>query len=127
VRVHLIDGTYELFRSHFGAPAATAPDGREVGASRGLLRSMLSLLREAETTHVAIAFDHVIESFRNQLYSGYKTGEGIDPVLWAQFPIAERLCDKDKRVQHSSDGEHESQSQSDSDEYDQPSLQLLIT
>jgi 5'-3' exonuclease len=93
VRVHLIDGTYELFRSHFGAPAATAPDGREVGASRGLLRSLLSLLREPETTHVAIAFDHVIESFRNQLYSGYKTGEGMDAALWAQFPIAERLCD----------------------------------
>jgi 5'-3' exonuclease len=93
VRVHLIDGTYELFRSHFGAPAATAPDGREVGASRGLLRSLLSLLREPETTHVAIAFDHVIESFRNQLYSGYKTGEGMDAALWAQFPVAERLCD----------------------------------
>jgi 5'-3' exonuclease len=93
VRVHLIDGTYELFRSFFGAPAATAPDGREVGASRGLLRSLLSLLREPETTHVAVAFDHVIESFRNQLYSGYKTGDGIDPALWAQFPIAERVCD----------------------------------
>ncbi len=93
MRVHLIDGTYELFRSFFGAPAATAPDGREVGASRGLLRSLLSLLREPETTHVAVAFDHVIESFRNQLYSGYKTGDGIDPALWAQFPIAERVCD----------------------------------
>jgi 5'-3' exonuclease len=54
---------------------------------------MLSLLREPETTHVAIAFDHVIESFRNQLYAGYKTGEGMDPALWAQFPMAERLCD----------------------------------
>lgn len=93
VRLHLIDGTYELFRSFFGAPPATAPDGREVGASRGLLRSMLSLLREPEVTHVAIAFDHVIESFRNQLYDGYKTGDGIDPALWAQFPIAEELSD----------------------------------
>lgn len=93
VRVHLIDGTYELFRSFYGAPAATAPDGREVGASRGLLRSFLSLLREGDTTHVAVAFDRVIESFRNQLYSGYKTGDGIDPALWAQFPIAERVCE----------------------------------
>ena len=93
MRLHLIDGTYELFRSFFGAPPATAPDGREVGASRGLLRSMLALLREPEVTHVAIAFDHVIESFRNQLYQGYKTGDGIDPALWAQFPIAEQISD----------------------------------
>jgi 5'-3' exonuclease len=91
VRLHLIDGTYELFRSFFGAPAAKAPDGREVGAARGLLRSLLALLREPEVTHVAIAFDHVIESFRNGLYEGYKTGEGIDPTLWQQFPLAEQL------------------------------------
>jgi len=93
VRLHLIDGTYELFRSFFGAPPALAPDGREVGASRGLLRSLLALLREPDVTHVAIAFDHVIESFRNELYAGYKTGEGMDPALWAQFPLAEALCD----------------------------------
>lgn len=93
VRVHLIDGTYELFRSFFGAPPAKAPDGREVGASRGLLRSLLALLREVEVSHVGIAFDHVIESFRNQLYDGYKTGAGIDPALWAQFPIAEQISD----------------------------------
>jgi 5'-3' exonuclease len=93
VRLHLIDGTYELFRSFFGAPPATAPDGREVGASRGLLRSMLALLREPDVTHVAIAFDHVIESFRNRLYEGYKTGEGMDPALWDQFPIAEQISD----------------------------------
>lgn len=93
VRVHLIDGTYELFRSFFGAPPAKAPDGREVGASRGLLRSLLALLREPEVSHVGIAFDHVIESFRNQLYDGYKTGAGIDPALWAQFPIAEQISD----------------------------------
>ena len=91
MRIDLIDGTYELFRSFFGAPPATAPDGREVGATRGLLRSMLALLREPETTHVAIAFDQVIESFRNELFAGYKTGEGIDPALWAQFPLAERV------------------------------------
>ncbi|HLT35398.1 MAG TPA: 5'-3' exonuclease H3TH domain-containing protein [Enhygromyxa sp.] len=93
MRLHLIDGTYELFRSFFGAPPAKAPDGREVGASRGLLRSLLSLLREPEVTHVAIAFDHVIESFRNELYEGYKTGAGMDPALWEQFPIAEQISD----------------------------------
>jgi 5'-3' exonuclease len=93
MRLHLIDGTYELFRSFFGAPSATSPDGREVGASRGLLRSMLALLREPEVTHVAIAFDQVIESFRNELYDGYKTGAGIEPALWEQFPIAEQISD----------------------------------
>ncbi|PRP90649.1 DNA polymerase I [Enhygromyxa salina] len=93
MRVHLIDGTYELFRSFYGAPPATGREGGEVGASRGLLRSMLALLREPDTTHVAIAFDHVIESFRNELFDGYKTGEGIDPSLSAQFPLAERLSD----------------------------------
>lgn len=92
MRIDLIDGTYELFRSFFGAPPATAPDGREVGAVRGLLRSMLALLREPETTYVGIAFDHVIESFRNQLFDGYKTGEGMDPVLWQQFPLAEEVA-----------------------------------
>ena len=69
------------------ARPATAADGREVGAWRGLLRTLLALLREPDTTHVAIAFDQVIESFRNQLFSGYKTGEGIDPALWAQIWI----------------------------------------
>jgi 5'-3' exonuclease len=90
IRVHLVDGTYELFRNWFGAPEATAPDGREVGATRGLLRTLVALLREEGTTHVAVAFDHVVESFRNELFDGYKTGEGIDPDLFAQFPLAER-------------------------------------
>ena len=90
VNVHLIDGTYELFRSFFGAPRSEAPDGREVGAVRGLLASLGGLLREERTTHVAVAFDTEIESFRNQLFDGYKTGEGIDPILWAQFELAER-------------------------------------
>lgn len=90
MQVHLVDGTYELFRSYFGAPPAKAPDGREVGATRGILRSMLSLLQEDGVTHVAVAFDHVIESFRNDLYAGYKTGAGIEPELFAQFPLAER-------------------------------------
>lgn len=93
MRLHLIDGTYELFRSFYGAPPATGTDGREVGASRGLLRSLLALLREPEVTHVAIAFDHVIESFRNELYAGYKTGDGIDPALWQQFPLAEQISE----------------------------------
>ncbi len=87
--VHLVDGTYELFRAHFGAPAATAPDGAEVGATRGLLRSLQALLREPGVTHVAVAFDHVVESFRNQLFPGYKTAEGVPPELLAQFPLAE--------------------------------------
>jgi 5'-3' exonuclease len=88
MRVHLVDGTYELFRAYFGAPSRSAPDGREVGAVRGLMGSLLLLLEEA--THVAAAFDTVIESFRNDLYDGYKTGEGIDPDLFSQFLLAER-------------------------------------
>src|SRR4030065_597797 len=89
MRVHLVDGTYELFRSYFGAPPKRAPDGREVGATIGLLSSLLSLITGSGATHVACAFDHVIESFRNGLYPGYKTGEGVDPDLLAQFPLAE--------------------------------------
>ena len=89
MNIHLIDGTYELFRNHFGAPPKKAPDGQEVGATLGLLRSLLALLAGPEITHVACAFDHVIESFRNELYPGYKTGAGVDPDLLAQFPLAE--------------------------------------
>jgi len=89
MKVHLIDGTYELYRAFYGTPSKRADDGAEVGAVRGLLRSMLVLLGEPDVTHVAIAFDHVIESFRNQLYPGYKTGEGIDADLYAQFGPAE--------------------------------------
>jgi 5'-3' exonuclease len=92
LRLHLVDGTYELFRSYFGAPPARAPNGREVGATRGLMRSMLSLLAEPGVTHVACAFDHVIESFRNDLYPGYKTGEGIAPDLLDQFELVERAA-----------------------------------
>jgi len=89
MKIHLVDGTYELFRNHFGAPPKKAPDGREVGATLGLLRSLLMLLTSPGVTHVAVAFDHVIESFRNDLFAGYKTGEGVDPKLLAQFPLAE--------------------------------------
>lgn len=92
MKVHLVDGTYELFRAYFGAPPATAPDGREVGATRGILRSLAAWIRKAEVTHAAVAFDHVIESFRNDLFSGYKTGEGLDPALYGQFELAERAC-----------------------------------
>ena len=91
MKIHLVDGTYELFRSHFGAPPKKAPNGMEVGATLGLVRSMMLLLSDPEVTHVAVAFDHVIESFRNKLYSGYKTGEGVDPILMAQFPLAEKF------------------------------------
>ena len=93
VRVHLVDGTYELFRSYFGAPPAKDPSGREVGATRGFIRSMLSLLAEPGVTHVACAFDHVIESFRNGLYPGYKTAEGVPADLMNQFPLAERAAE----------------------------------
>ena len=87
--VHLIDGTYELFRAFFGAPSSVH-EGREVGATRALLRSFATFLREPDVTHVAVAFDTVIESFRNRMFAGYKTGEGIDPALLSQFPLAER-------------------------------------
>jgi dihydrofolate reductase len=89
VKIHLVDGTYELFRSFYGAPPKKAPDGREVGAALGLVRSLMLLLADPGVTHVACAFDHVIESFRNDLFAGYKTGEGVDPALLAQFPLAE--------------------------------------
>lgn len=92
MNVHLIDGTYELFRCYYGAPAATAANGTEVGAVRGLLASLTALLRDPAVTHVGIAFDTVIESFRNDLFAGYKTGAGIEPALWAQFPLAERAA-----------------------------------
>jgi 5'-3' exonuclease len=89
MKIHLIDGTYELFRHHFGLPSAAGADGMEVAATRGLLRSLLAMLRDEDVSHVAIAFDHVIESVRNALLPGYKTGAGIDPELLAQFPLAE--------------------------------------
>jgi 5'-3' exonuclease len=92
MKVHLVDGTYELFRAFFGAPPAQDAAGRPVGAIRGLLATLLSLLREPGVTHVACAFDTVIESFRNRLFAGYKTGEGVDPDLLAQFHPAERAA-----------------------------------
>lgn len=88
--LHLLDATYELFRAYFGFPSRSAPDGREVGATLGIIETTLSLLRENGVTHVGAATDNVIESFRNDMYAGYKTGEGIEPDLWDQFPLAER-------------------------------------
>ena len=89
MKIHLVDGTYELFRNFFGAPPRKAPDGREVGATFGLLNSLLALVTKSGATHIACAFDHVITSFRNDLFPGYKTGAGVDPALLAQFPLAE--------------------------------------
>ena len=89
MKIHLVDGTYELFRAHFGVPPASAPDGREVGAVRGLVQTMLSLLRQDDVTHVGVAFDSVIESFRNDLFDGYKSGAGVPDELLRQFPLAE--------------------------------------
>src|SRR2546421_5710563 len=89
MKIYLVDGTSELSRKHFGPPPRKGPDGREVGATVGLLRSLLMLLATPGITHVACAFDSVIESFRNGLYPGYKTGAGVDPTLLAQFELAE--------------------------------------
>ncbi len=92
MKIHLVDGTYELFRSYYGAPPASGADGTEVGAIRGLLMTLTGLLRGEDVTHVAVAFDQVIESFRNELFDGYKTGDGIEPALKNQFPLAERAA-----------------------------------
>lgn len=86
-QLHLVDATYELFRAFFAQPSRQAPDGREVGAIRGLLSTLILLTRDA--THLGCATDHVVESFRNNLYPGYKTGAGIAPELSSQFHLAE--------------------------------------
>jgi 5'-3' exonuclease len=86
--VYLVDGTYELFRHYYAVPSARDRDGNEVGAVRGVLASVLGMI-SGGATHIAVATDHVIESFRNNLWPGYKTGEGIEPNLWAQFPLLE--------------------------------------
>lgn len=86
--VYLLDGTYELFRHFFALPSHRSRAGEEVAATRGVLASVLGIL-EARVTHLGVATDHVIESFRNQLWAGYKTGEGIDPLLRQQFPLLE--------------------------------------
>ena len=88
--VYLVDGTYELFRAHFAMPALESPAGQPMGATHGLIQSLLRLIRENEVTHIGCAFDSVIPSFRNDLLPGYKTGEGTPPELLAQFELAER-------------------------------------
>jgi 5'-3' exonuclease len=86
--VHLVDGTYELFRHYYAVPPAHDRDGVEVGATRGVIASIFRLINGG-ATHVGVATDHVIESFRNRLWQGYKTGEGIDPDLYSQFGLLE--------------------------------------
>lgn len=88
--VYLVDGTYELFRHYYALPAAQDEDGHEIAAVRGVLSSVLGMIR-AGSTHIAVATDHVIESFRNDLWPGYKTSEGIEPDLLAQFPLLESV------------------------------------
>ena len=92
MNVFLVDGTYELFRHFYAVPPAKDVDGREVGAVRGVLGSVLSML-EDDVTHIGVATDHVIESFRNDLWPGYKTGEGVDPALLGQFGLLEEGLD----------------------------------
>jgi 5'-3' exonuclease len=90
--IYVIDGTYELFRHFYAMPSAKDTSGQEIGAVRGVLGSVLSMI-EGGATHVGVATDHVIESFRNDLYSGYKTSEGVDPALLSQFPILEEVLE----------------------------------
>lgn len=90
--VHLVDGTYELFRHFYVVPPATDLNGREIGAVRGVLHSVLSMI-ERGATHIGVATDHVVESFRNDLYPGYKTSEGVPPELLSQFPILEEALE----------------------------------
>src|SRR5271163_77880 len=90
--VHLVDGTYELFRHFFAVPAAADVNGHEVGAVRGVLNSVLSMI-ENGATHLGVATDHVVESFRNDLYPGYKTSEGVAPELLSQFPVLEEALE----------------------------------
>jgi 5'-3' exonuclease len=90
LKVYLVDGTYELFRHYFAMPKARDAQGREVGAVRGVLASMLTMMRDG-VTHIGVATDHVIESFRNGMWAGYKTGEGVEADLLSQFPILEEV------------------------------------
>ena len=94
MQIHLVDATYELFRAHYSPrPPVLAPDGRDVGAVTGLIYTLLTLLRDEGATHVGCATDHVIRSFRNRLYDGYKTDAGVPAELLAQFPLAERAME----------------------------------
>ncbi len=88
--VYLVDGTYELFRHYYALPSARDVNGREVAAVRGVLRSVMGMIKGG-ATHIAVATDHIIESFRNELWPDYKTGEGIEPDLLTQFPLLEEV------------------------------------
>src|SRR6476660_9921421 len=90
--VHLVDGTYELFRYFFAVPSSSDAGGQEIGAVRGVLTSVLSMI-EGGATHIGVATDHVVESFRNDLYPGYKTSEGVAEELLSQFPILEEMLE----------------------------------
>ena len=90
LEIYLVDGTYELFRHYYALPSARDAEGREVAAVRGVLASMLGMLKGG-FTHLAVATDHVVESFRNDLWPGYKTSEGVEPDLLAQFPLLEEV------------------------------------
>ena len=92
MKIHLVDGTYELFRAYYGVPSVLSPDGTEVGAVRGLVQTLLSLLRQDDVTHVGCAFDSVVESFRNKMFSGYKTSDGMPEDIKNQFALAERAA-----------------------------------
>jgi len=92
MNVHLIDGTYELFRHFFAVPSTTDVNGQEIGAVRGVLTSVLSII-ERGATHIGVATDHVVESFRNDLYPGYKTSDGVAPELLSQFPVLEEALE----------------------------------
>ena len=90
MKIHLIDGTYELFRHYYALPSARDENGREIAATRGVLASVLGMIKSG-ATHLAVATDHVIESFRNDLWPSYKTSAGIEPDLLAQFPLLEEV------------------------------------
>lgn len=91
--IYLVDGTYEVFRAYYGGPSLLNSNGQEVGAVRTFLYSMYKLLREKQVTHIGCAFDHTIESFRNQLFADYKNGDGIDASFWYQLHCAELCAD----------------------------------
>jgi 5'-3' exonuclease len=90
MQIHLVDGTYELFRHFYALPSAKDAQGREVAAVRGVVHSVLAMINGG-ARYIGVATDHVIESFRNRLWRGYKTGEGIDPALYSQFPLLEEV------------------------------------
>ena len=92
MEIHLVDGTYELFRHYFAVPSHKTSEGVEVAATRGVLGTLVRLLEDG-ATHVGVATDHVVESFRNDLFDGYKTGEGTPPEIMSQFPLVEALIE----------------------------------